>query len=250
MKELKIENKIIKSFHSISTNKYNLIVTTNVQPQHKTQVMQATIRNSNEFLDKVSEMDSVLPYYNYQVSLFKEGINPDWYRTQNGKETGHFVIFFSTNIHAFRAFCILSVDWMNRQIDFFENIEGILVAIKAHYWYLQIWVDDGFTSSKIINRYYTLIGFLRDTIGIADSTLYQIGFQTHPQKTNNTNSNAKVHAITIPTFQECLKNMAGEQFSDEKEDVAQFDLSVVNIHKRSRKERRLNPSYVDNVKNT
>lgn len=212
--------------------------------------MQANIHNPTEFLDKISEMDSILPYYNYQVSIFREGINPDLYKPQSGKEGGHFVIFFSTNIQAFRSFCIFAVDWMNKFFDFSENIEGVLVAIKNHYWYLQIWVNDGYTPSKIVNRYYALNGFLRATIGINDQSLYQIGFQIHSQKTNSHQENLKAQAISIPTFQECISKVVGDLSTSNKEQTALFDLAVVNLHKRSRKERRLNPSYVDNVKNT
>lgn len=230
--------------------KYDLTVVSNVQPQQKNRVMQAIIKNSTEFLDKVSQMDSLLPYYNYQVSFFREGISPDMHKFQNGKESGHFVIFFSTNIQAFRSFCIFSVDWMNRSFDFSDNIEGILVSIKNHYWYMQIWVNDGYDSSKIVNRYYALNGFLRGIIGINDQSLYQIGFQIHSKKANNYQDNPKAQAISIPTFQECIIKVAGESPSNNVDQTALFDLSVVNIHKRSRKERRLNPSYVDNVKNT
>lgn len=231
-------------------SKYDLTVVSNVQPQQKNKVMQATIQSYNEFLDKVSQMDSVLPYYNYQVSFFREGINPDMYKPQNGKESGHFVIFFSTNIQAFRSFCIFSIDWMNRSFDFSDNIDGVLVAIKNHYWYMQIWVNDGYHSSKIVNRYYALNGFLRGSIGINDQSLYQIGFQIHAKKGNNYQENPKAQAISIPTFQECIIKTSGELSSNDIEQTALFDLSVVNLHKRSRKERRLNPSYVDNVKNT
>ena len=46
------------------------------------------------------------------------------------------------------------------------------------------------------------------------------------------------------------KNVAGELLSDDKEKPTQFDMAVVNLHKRLGKKRRINLSYVDSVKNT
>ncbi|OHS97742.1 hypothetical protein TRFO_35991 [Tritrichomonas foetus] len=222
----------------------------------KTEVNKIDITNSDDFLFEVSKIDSSIPYYNYTVSLFRHGLAPDWSKAPPNSTGGHFRISFPTNIQAFRSFVFLAVDFLNtkrKAIPFSENIEGLLVNIKKIDFTIQVWVNDGFSGSKIAQRYAFFNTWLNNTVS-SDKTA-QIEFHAHPtyRTYHTTSKDAKALAGKIRTFQDCIKDVVGAKDSNHKEsasnnkELAVFNYKVAILHKRSRVERRMNPSYIDSI---
>lgn len=224
--------------------KYHLSVVLTLPSQPQTEAKQADIQTWDDFLYQISSLDSLLPSYNYQISFFKEGLTPDWSQPNENqhKQGGHFNIFWSTKVQAFRSFVFLCIDLMTNKIEFAPHIDGILVGIKYSYWHVKVWVDDGFISSRVSQRYSFLLNYFQNIVGKDDHNSFKIGFQVHP--TYRVYTAPHTPAIKPKTFQACINEVLGDA---EEKPRLQFDLKVATQYKRSRKERRENPSYVDNI---
>lgn len=203
------------------------------------------IYDAENFLESFAGVQSVeLPKYNYHIQLFLNGANPKWEEPINNKG-GRFLIFFSTNIDAIRAFAIFTTDWLSNKIEFSANIVGVLVSIKLNAFNIQIWVNDGFDSSALAQRWQYLYNYF---ISIRTKLLLDMEFHVHPtyRVYNTPKSDVRTQANQIPSFGEYIDRFYGLTRQHAVE-IPSFDLSVVQIHKRSRVERRQKPSFVDSV---
>ena len=205
----------------------------------------AKISNSDQFLDEIAELDKHLNgyTYNYTVNLFKTGYVPDWQVPKdNLRKGGNFTIFFSFNIHAFRTFCALSALWLNGEISFSNNIEGILVAIKSQTFSIQIWTDDGFCLSSTRRNYEALYDYLKEINGNQIGQ-YTIEYHVHPTYKifDLKPTQVKERSMKINSFKKFIDSMDGHEQQD-KQPLAPFNLQVACLHKRSWKERRMTSS--------
>ncbi|KAK8854059.1 eukaryotic translation initiation factor 4E [Tritrichomonas musculus] len=218
------------------------------RPNPSAEIFSTNISSTDMFLDIISSLDSKVPSENYQVLLHREGIRLEWEDKAN-KQGGRYSLFFASNIMAFRTFCILSVEWISKNLSFNDHITGLCVSIKDRSWNVQIWVDDGFDSRNISERYEYLINWLKNVVNIQNNDTYIIEFRIHPtyREYKTPLSKIKEQANQIASFQTCIKQLIGGGPSSKKIHPPPFDYKVAIFHKRSRRKRRELKSYVDRV---
>lgn len=205
------------------------------------------VSSVDQFLNVISSLDSNVTSENYQVSLHRDGIRLEW-EDQANKQGGRFSLFFASNIMAFRTFCILSVDWITGSLKFSDHIIGFFVAIKNSSWNVQIWVDDGFDSRVISERYEYIVEWLKNVVNIQNDN-YIIEFRVHPTYREYKTPIAKIKekANQITSFQTCIKKLVGGASGSKKLQPPPFDYNIAIFHKRSRKDRREVKSYIDHI---
>ena len=215
------------------------------RPNPPSEIFSDNVTSVDQFLEVISSLDSSIPPENYQVSLHRENLRLEWEDKAN-KQGGRFSLFFASNIMAFRTFCILSVEWITKSLKFSEHILGFFVAIKNSSWNLQIWVDDGFDSRVISERYEYLVEWLTNVVNIQNDS-YIIEFRVHPTYREYKTPIAKIkeQANQIASFQTCIKKLIGGVTGSKKLQPPPFDYNIAIFHKRSRKDRREVKSYID-----
>ncbi|OHT08682.1 hypothetical protein TRFO_04740 [Tritrichomonas foetus] len=205
----------------------------------------ANMETIDQFNDAIISLD-LSKYSNYQVALYHTGTTLEWENSVN-KNGGRFSLFFDSKIYAFRTFCVLIVDWFNKSFEFHNHIVGSLVSIKSQFANVQIWVDDGFDSKLLAQRYQYLVDWLKNFADIQNTDRYEIEFHVHPTyRTYNTSAQeVRSQANSIASFTTRVKQLSNgdEDGSECCPPVFNYDVAVA--HKRSRKERRSKKSYVD-----
>lgn len=199
------------------------------------------ISTPDMFLDSVSSVNlGPGNKYNYTLQLLIHGIHPDW-KDEIHLNDGRFVISFATNIKAIRAFCLFGYDWINNLFGFSNQICEITASIRQSQCQLQIWVKDGFSSDSLSSRMEQIIQYFKTNhFGVDNSTdIISIDYnvnQGYKDFTFQRNTKFPSYSSIIERFVPGLKS---QELTDDYDEVTYF--------KRSRKERREAPSFVDQV---
>ena len=224
-------------------------------PSKSEQIYKLKISNFDEFIQALGKFDKKFNIFDFQLILFKENVENKWEDPAN-KRGARFIIFFPSDILAVRTFCLLSYFWITKSFKFASNIVGIYSTVKQRKSSIQIWVDDGFDTKNLSERYSYLVDWMKNVAGINEDQV-MIHYLLHPNyrvyrtgssstKQLSLKNELRVQAIQIPSFQYCISRLkSGESISPTRE--PKFNLEVATTYKRSRKERRANPSYVDNI---
>ena len=221
-------------------------------------------KNIDEFTEIILGQKANLQKFNIQAAVFYEDITTDKWSKEN-LYGGYFNICCEVKHLAFRCFVFFVLKWLNQDISFRKEINGIVFNCKKYCSYVQIWVNDGFKCDVLQKRYEEVAhAILNDLKVKVKSTEFLPTIEFFPHATYKEDSptvkqekekiaklpkklsSNKTFACKVKPFAQCLQEISLDILQIPK--TPTFNMKVATIHKISWSERRKRNEEVQAVK--
>lgn len=231
----------MRTLASNSDRHFNLLVHKFDQPHNHSSNQPTRISSIEGFLAAISETDPIDITKSYSFSLYKHQLKSNDPANIDG---GKFVIYFRTNVAAFRTFCLFSINWIKNMLQFGNNLVGGQVILSEPSYSIELWFDKYAKPNTISGIYQNLNDFIKQYTNI-QCTDYCIEFRVHPSSQPVIETTGmKSKSNHIPTFQSLINQLLCEN-PPEKLPLFNYDIAI--YHKRSREERRQKKSTLDQL---